>query len=172
MQRVNSLPGSWRQNVVFPLTALLVVATDQLSKSWIRSNLAAGESLPETGFLRLTHVRNTGSAFGLLQDQVLLLPIVAFIGIAVLLFFVLFRHRRFPFLSTMPAKLVFGLILGGTVGNLIDRLNYGYVTDFIAIGRWPAFNIADSAVVVGAILISYLLIRLTESSEHRDGQSI
>ncbi len=128
--------------------------------------------MPETGFLRLAHVQNTGAAFGLFKDQALPLTIVAFIGIAVLLFFVLFMHRRFPFLATMPAKLVLGLSLGGTVGNLIDRLRYGYVTDFIAIGRWPAFNIADSSVVVGTILIAYLLIRLTESSEHRDGQSI
>ena len=172
MQRVNSLPGSWQRNIVFFLTALLVVVADQLSKSWIRSNLAVGESMPETGFLRLAHVQNTGAAFGLFKDQALPLTIVAFIGIAVLLFFVLFMHRRFPFLATMPAKLVLGLSLGGTVGNLIDRLRYGYVTDFIAIGRWPAFNIADSSVVVGTILIAYLLIRLTESSEHRDGQSI
>jgi signal peptidase II len=172
MQRVNSLPGSWRRNAVFFLAALLVVAADQLSKLWIRSNLAVGESLPETGFFQLTHVQNTGSAFGLLKDQALPLTIVAFIGIAVLLFFVLFMHRRFPFLATMPAKLALGLSLGGTVGNLIDRLNHGYVTDFIDVGRWPAFNIADSSVVVGAIFLAYLLIRLTESSEHRDGQSI
>jgi signal peptidase II len=128
--------------------------------------------MPETGFLRLTHVHNTGSAFGLFQDQALPLTIVAFIGITVLLFSVLFMHRRFPFLVTMPAKLALGLICGGTVGNLIDRLNYGYVTDFIAIGRWPAFNVADSTIVVGAILSAYLLIRLANSSEHRDGQSI
>jgi signal peptidase II len=128
--------------------------------------------MPETGFFRLIHVRNTGSAFGLFQDQTFLLTIIAFIGIATLLFFVLFMHRRFPFLATMPAKLALGLILGGTVGNLIDRLNHGYVTDFIDIGRWPSFNIADSAVVVGTILIAYLLIRLANSSEHRDGQSI
>lgn len=172
MQRVNSLPGSWRRNAAFFLTALLVVAADQLSKYWIRSNLAVGELLPETGFLRLTHVQNTGSSFGLFQDQALLLTIVAFIGIAVLLFFVLFGHHRFPFLATMPAKLALGLICGGTVGNLIDRLSHGHVTDFIAIGFWPAFNIADSAVVVGAIFLAYLLIRLVESSEHQDGQSI
>ncbi len=171
MQRVNSLLGSWRRNAAFFPTALLVAATDQLSKSWIRSTLAVGESMPETGFLRLTHVRNTGSAFGLFQDQTFLLTIIAFIGIATLLFFVLFMHRRFPFLATMPAKLTLGLILGGTVGNLIDRLRYGFVTDFIAVGRWPAFNIADSAVVIGAILIVYLLIRLANSSEHRDGQN-
>ncbi|MAH39632.1 MAG: signal peptidase II [Dehalococcoidales bacterium] len=173
MQRGNSLPRSWRLRAPsFFLTALLVVVADQQSKSWIRSILAVGESMPETGFLRLAHVQNTGSAFGLFQDQALLLTIVAFIGIAALLFFGLFGHRRFPSLVTIPAKLALGLILGGTVGNLIDRLNYGYVTDFIAIGYWPTFNIADSTVVVGAILIAYLLIRLTESSEHRNGQSI
>lgn len=169
MQRVNSLPGSWRRNAVFSPTALLVAAADWFSKFWIRSNLAPGESIPEAGFLRLTHVRNTGSAFGLFQDQTLLLIIVAFIGIATLLFFVLFMHRRFPFLATMPVKLALGLILGGTVGNLIDRLSDSYVTDFISIGRWPAFNIADSTIVVGVILIAYLLIRLAESSEHSDG---
>ena len=172
MHRLNSLPSIYRRHVVFSLTALLVVAADQLSKSWVRSNLAVGESLPEMGFLRLTYVQNTGSAFGLFRDQTLLLAIVAFIGIAILLLFGLFRHRRFPFLATVPAKLLLGLVLGGTVGNLLDRLGYGYVTDFIDIGRWPAFNIADSAVVVGAILIACLLIRLTESSEHSDGQSI
>jgi signal peptidase II len=172
MQRVNSLPGSWWRSVVFFLTALLVIAADQLSKSWIRSNLAAWESMPETGFLRLTHVQNTGSAFGLFQNQALLLTVVAFMGVAILLFLILFWHRRFPFLATMPSKLALSLILGGTVGNLIDRLRHGYVTDFIAIGRWPAFNIADSTVVVGATLIAYLFIRLAESSEHRDEQSI
>lgn len=171
MQRANSLPGSWRRNAVFSLATLLVVAADQLSKLWIRSNLAVGESLPETGFFQLTHVQNTGSAFGLIKDQALPLTIVAFIGIAVLLFFVLFMHRRFPFLAAMPANLALGLVLGGTVGNLIDRLNHGYVTDFIDVGFWPAFNIADSSVVVGAIFLAYLLIRSTKSGERSDGQS-
>jgi signal peptidase II len=153
------------------MTALVVAAADQLSKSWIRSNIALGESMPETGFFRLVHVRNTGSAFGLFQDQVLPLTIVSFIGIAVLLFFVLLRNRQFSFLATMPARIALGLILGGTVGNLLDRLNDGYVTDFIAVGRWPAFNIADSSVVVGAILVAYLLIRLADDNEHRDEQN-
>lgn len=172
MQRVNSLPESWRQNAAFFLTALLVVISDYLSKSWIISNLAVRESMPETGFFRLVHVHNTGSAFGLFQGHALSLTIVAFISITALLFFVLFLHRRFPFLATMPARLALGLILGGAVGNLISRLSYGYVTDFIAVGRWPAFNIADSSVVVGTILTAYLLIHLAESSEHRNGQRI
>ncbi len=167
MQRVNSLPESWRRNAAFFLTALLVAATDQLSKFWIRSNLALGESLPDTGFLRFTHVQNTGSAFGLFQDQTLPLTIVAFIGITVLLFFVLFMHRRFPFLATMPAKLGLGLILGGTVGNLLDRLLYsGKVTDFINIGIWPAFNTADSAIVVGVIIFASCLLSMPRVAKH------
>lgn len=161
MQRVNSLDkGIWQRRAAFFLTALLVVSADQLSKLWIKSNLTLGESLPETGFFRLTHVHNTGAAFGLFQDQSTILTIAAIIGIAVLLFLVLFMYRRSHFLNTMPGNLSLGLILGGTVGNLIDRLSSGYVTDFIDIGFWPAFNLADSAVVVGAILLAYSLIRL------------
>ena len=173
MQRVNSLnKGIWQRRAAFFLTALLVVSADQLSKLWIRSNLTVGESLPETGFFRLTHVKNTGAAFGLFQDQSTILTIAAIIGIAVLLFLVLFMYRRFYFLNTMPGNLSLGLILGGTVGNLIDRLSSGYVTDFIDIGFWPAFNLADSAVVVGAILLAYSLVRLAKSGERLDGKSI
>ena len=171
MQRVNSPRGIWRRNTNFFLTASVVVVTDQLSKLWIRSNLALGESLPETGFLRLTYVRNSGAAFGLFQDHSLLLIIVAIIGIATILFLVLFIYRRFDFVDTTPGRLSLGLILGGTVGNLIDRLGAGYVTDFIDVGIWPAFNAADSAVVIGASLLAYSLIQLTKGSERSNGQA-
>jgi signal peptidase II len=150
----------------------VVVSTDQLSKLWIRSNLTLGESLPEAGFFRLTHIRNTGAAFGLFQDHSLMLIIAAIIGIATLLFLVLFMYRRFDFLDTTPGRPSIGLILGGTMGNLIDRLSSGYVTDFIDVGIWPAFNAADSAVVVGAILLAYSLMQLTKGSERSDGQGI
>ena len=162
MQKLNSLQGLWRRNVAFFLTALAVVSADQLSKLWVKSNLAVGESLPETGFFRLTHVHNTGAAFGLFQDQSFLLTVIALIGIGFLLFLVLFIYRRLQFLNTISGKISLGLILGGTVGNLIDRLSNGYVTDFIDFNFWPAFNIADSAVVVGAILLAYSIIRLTK----------
>jgi signal peptidase II len=62
-------------------------------------------------------------------------------------------------MSTTPGKLSMGLILGGTVGNLIDRLRVGHVTDFIDIGIWPSFNVADSSVVVGVLLLAFLLIK-------------
>lgn len=161
MQKADPPQGKWR-NVVFFLTALLVVAADQLSKIWIRSNLATGESLPEAGFFRLTHVQNTGAAFGLFQGQSFPLTIVALIGIVAILLVVFLFSRRFPFLDNRLGKPALALVLGGTVGNLVDRLNLGYVTDFIDIGIWPAFNIADSAITVGIILFAYSLLTLTK----------
>ena len=150
----------------FFLTALLVVVADQLSKMWIRSNLVVGQSLPETGFFRLTHIQNTGAAFGLFQGHSFALSIVALVGIVVLLLYALFIYRRFPILDNRLGKLALGLVLGGTVGNLIDRLHLGYVTDFIDVGFWPAFNIADSAIVVGVIMLAYSLRFLARAEKH------
>ena len=166
MQKVNSLQGKWRNVVFFFTTALLLVAADQLSKLWIRSNLAIGESLFEVGFFRLTYVRNTGAAFGLFQGQSLPLTIVALVGVAALLLYVFFFYRKLPFLDNRLGKLALGLVLGGTVGNLIDRVRFGYVTDFIAVSIWPAFNIADSAIVVGIIILAYSLIGLAGARKH------
>jgi signal peptidase II len=166
MQKVNRLRGK-RWNVSFFLPALLAVAADQLSKIWIRSNLAVGESLPEAGFFQLTHVQNTGAAFGLFQDQSFALIIVGLVGVAALLAYALFFYRHFPLLNNRLSHSALGLILGGTVGNLIDRLNPNLsgVTDFISIGIWPAFNIADSAVVVGTIIFAYTLLSLVRAKK-------
>ena len=172
MPKLNSLQSIWRRNATFFLIALAVVAADQLSKFAIRASLRVGESVPEAGFFRLTHIHNTGAAFGIFQDQSLPLTISALVGIGALLFLVLFMYRRFYFLETARGKLSLGLILGGTAGNLIDRISFGYVIDFVDIGIWPAFNIADSSVVVGAILLAYSLIQLDKSGERSDGQSI
>jgi signal peptidase II len=154
--------------VSFFLPALLVVAADQLSKTWIRSNLAVGQSLFELGFFRITRVPpNTGAAFGLFQGQSFALTIIGLFGVTVLLAYALFFYRYFPLLNNRLSKSALGLILGGTLGNLIDRLNpnLGGVTDFISIGIWPAFNIADSAVVVGTIIFAYILLRLARAEK-------
>ncbi len=166
MQKANSLQGKWR-NVVFFLAALLVVVADQLSKMWIRSNLVVGQSLPEAGFFRLTHVHNTGAAFGLFRDQSFILAIVALVGIIVLIVYALLIYRYFPFLDNLLCKSALGLVLGGTIGNLIDRVRLGYVTDFIDVGIWPSFNIADSAIVVGIIVFVYSLRSLAKDRETR-----
>jgi signal peptidase II len=171
MQKFNSPCYICRQNAIFLITAPLVIITDQLSKLWIRSNIDFLKSIPETGFFRLTHFQNTGSSFGLFQNQNLVLSIVAITGACIILFLVFFMRHRIQILDTTLGKLSLGLIFGGTLGNLIDRLSSGYVTDFIAIGIWPAFNIADSSVVIGSILLAYSLIRLTIQSERKDGKS-
>jgi len=164
MQKANCLQAK-RRNVVFFLTALLIVVADQLSKIWIRTNLAVGQSLPEVGFPRLTHISNTGAAFGLFQGQTFPLIIVALVGVAVLLLYAFLFYRRFPLLDNWSAWTGLGLVLGGTVGNLIDRLRFGYVTDFIDFGFWPAFNLADSTIVVGVIIFAYSLLSLARAEK-------
>ncbi len=171
MQRFNSPCYICRQNAIFLITAPLVIIADQLSKLWINSNLAVGESVFEIGFFRLTHIHNTGSSFGLFQNQNLILSIVAITGACIMLFLVFFMRQRIQILDTTLGKLSLGLIFGGTLGNLINRLSFGYVIDFIDFNYWPAFNIADSSLVVGSILLAYSLIRLTIQSERKDGKS-
>ncbi|UCH51704.1 MAG: signal peptidase II [Chloroflexota bacterium] len=148
----------WRY-LVFFLVALFIVGADQVSKAWIRSSLPEGYTLFKLGFFRITHVNNTGAAFGLLPDQSLALTIFAIIAGSAVLFFVFYGHRYFTWLGNTAVMLTFGLILGGTVGNLMDRFRFGYVTDFIDLSYWPAFNVADSAVTMGVIAFALLLLR-------------
>jgi len=95
MQKANYLQAKWR-NVVFSLIALLIVVADQLGKLWIRSNLAVGESVFELGFFRLTHVSNTGAAFGIFRGHTLPLTVVSCVGIALLLLYAFLFYRQFP----------------------------------------------------------------------------
>ena len=167
MQKVSRPQGKWR-NVIFGCVGLLVILADQLSKIWIRSNLARGQSLFDTGFFQLIHVHNTGAAFGIFRDHTLTLTIVAFVGIIVILLLVFVLRSRWPFLDSMLLMSAIGLVLGGTIGNLIDRLRLGYVTDFIDFKVWPAFNVADAAVTIGVILIAYRIICLAQPAKHRE----
>jgi signal peptidase II len=141
------------------LIIALVSASDQLCKLWIRTHLALGESLNITDRLSLIHVRNTASAFGLLANQTFLIIIIS---IAALLFILLFLRYLSP--ATNLSIVSISLIMGGAVGNLIDRLRFGYVTDFIYFRlwgnfHWPAFNIADASIVVGVIVLIYSFYR-------------
>jgi signal peptidase II len=164
MRKARRPPARWRY-LIFFLVALFIIVADQLSKAWIRSSLPEGHSLFRLGFFRLTHVHNTGAAFGLFPDQSLILTIFAIIAGIAVLFFVFYGHRYFSWLEDLSTMLVFGLVLGGTVGNLIDRFRFGYVTDFIDFSYWPAFNIADSAVTVGVILFALLLLRHAQTEK-------
>jgi signal peptidase II len=144
------------KELAFLLAALGVVVLDQVSKFFIRANQDI-LPMPEEGFFRISYVTNTGGAFGILGNQAFLIILVTAVGIAAILL-----YARYPLFNRMLVRVALGLLLGGAVGNLIDRLSYGWVVDFIDIGfgqhRWPAFNLADSAIVVGVILLAYYLI--------------
>jgi signal peptidase II len=168
MQKLNSYWYFFRQHAIFLVASIPIIIADQLSKIWIISNLGEGESTFETGFFRLTHVQNTGSSFGLFQNQNLILSIFAIVGVCIILFLVFFLHHRIQILNTSLSKLSLGLIFAGAMGNLINRLSFGYVVDFIDFNYWPAFNVADSSVVVGSILLAYHLLRLNIKDQSKN----
>jgi lipoprotein signal peptidase len=151
-------------NIILFAIASLVIAADQLSKGWIQSNLYPGQSMPETGFFRLTHAENTGAAFSVFYGNNDILIVVAIIGIILLLTYVFVVYRRFPYLDTRINKIALGIILGGTIGNLIDRIWLRHVRDFIDVGPWPIFNVADSSVVVGVIIFAFSLLLASRDS--------
>jgi signal peptidase II len=133
----------------------LVIALDQLSKAWITSHFAYGENFYVLGIFNLVLAHNTGAAFSFLNDaggmQRWLFSIIA-IAASAWIVWLLRKHR---------AQLLFSwalsMILGGALGNLIDRITYGYVVDFLdfhwGIYHFPAFNLADSAITCGAFLL-------------------
>ena len=150
----------WRDWIVIGSAAVALVA-DQISKYLVRANMAIGESWPAEGFFRLTHGTNSGSAFGLFQDYTLILTIASLFAIGFIIYFYQ-SHSDSAWLS----RLTIGLLLGGAVGNLIDRVIAGRVTDFIDVGPWPIFNIADSSITVGiTLLIANLLLTGGKSEE-------
>ena len=150
-----NLPVFKTRYLIFCLTAAVVLAADQLTKVWIRDSLEIGETLWRYGILSITRVTpNTGASFGLFQGYMLPLIIVTSIFMIVLLLFVFVLYRRVPWMDRVLFWLALGLIMGGSVGNFIDRVHPALngVTDFVSIGWFPVFNVADSGVTVGAVL--------------------
>ena len=139
-----------------------------LPRSWIRTHLALGEVLVDKGFVQIVHVQNTGASFGIFTGHTLLIIIAVFIEMAIILAFVYWLRRRLSFLDSMLMRVGAGLIFGGAIGNQIDRLRMGHVTDFIDFKVWPAFNVADASAVVGAIIVAYLLIFLSGLGKRKE----
>ena len=160
----------WQRDWILFATIAAVSATDQLTKFAIKGTLRLGESWPAEGLIRLTHGANTGTAFGLLSNQTLFLIFASIIAIGFLVYF----YRAYA-LPRPILRLAIGLQLGGAFGNLFDRVAFGAVTDFIDVGWWPIFNIADSSICVGmATLVIVLLLfdsRKEMTSEDEQPQS-
>jgi len=148
------------------VVAAMVVLIDQITKLLVRIYIPLGNSVPEEGFFRLTYVTNTGGLWSLFQGYMTLLIIMSFVGMAaVLLCYIYFGYRWHL------VTVALGLILGGSIGNQIDRLWLGEVTDFIDWGAWPVFNIADSAGVIGVAIIVIFLLFLYREKKDSDTQA-
>lgn len=128
-----------------------VIALDQASKALIREQIARGDTVEVLPFLDLANTRNSGVAFGLAGDVSPALIGVAIAFLVALLAFLCLR-RNASRLTWLPA----GLLVGGALGNLIDRARDGAVTDFIDLPMWPTFNLADVAIVIGVGLLVLL----------------
>ena len=150
--------------LLIPLVGIVYVL-DQTTKYLVESNLCEGNrSIPEVGQFRLTCSYNSGSAFGLFPDQTVLLILASFVGIGVLIF--IYRHHPFP---GRMLRVSLGLQLGGAIGNLTDRLRFGEVTDFVQLGFWPVFNLADASIVIGVTMLVALFLVSSDSKSQKVG---
>ncbi len=128
-----------------------VVAADQGTKALVRAGVELGDRDGILPGLELVHVRNRGVAFGLFSDGGAVLIVIGVLSVlALLVFFATHSRRPLVWLPT-------GLLLGGAAGNLIDRLREGFVTDFLDLPLWPAFNLADTAITIGVLSLLYVL---------------
>jgi signal peptidase II len=147
--------------VSFYIVAVMVVLVDQISKLLVREYIPIYSSIPKEGFFRFTYITNSGGVAGWFQGHLTLLIVMSFVGaVAVLIcqYFFAYRWRT--------ATIGLGLILGGTIGNQIDRIWMREVTDFISWGWWPVFNIADAAGVIGvAVIVVFLFLFYKENKD-------
>jgi len=152
--------------VVVAIGLVIALMIDQVTKAIAESNLQYLVRIDVLGkVLGLRYVHNKGVSFGLLKS--LGVYNIAIITSAIILL-LLFIGNHFKDKLTSKEKFFFGIILGGALGNLIDRLRLGYVVDFIEIPYWPIFNGADSCVVAGTILLLFLFNRREKSRVGRD----
>ena len=139
---------AWYRDPVLLVTLGAVLLADQLSKHVVRNTLELYESWPAEGIFRFTRGVNSGTAFGLFPNQTAVLILASFFAIGFLFYF--YRAHAFP---VRMLRIAIGLQLGGAFGNLLDRVRDGVVVDFIDVGWWPVFNLADSSIVVGIVLL-------------------
>ena len=139
--------------------AAFVIGLDQLTKYWVMVTLPEGQwwsPLSGGGWhvFRITHTTNSGAAFGIFPQQGGIFILIAVVVVVAILLY----YRHLP-QGDWLIRLSLGLQLGGAIGNLIDRLRFGYVVDFIDVGFWPIFNVADASITIGVIVIAYRLWR-------------
>ena len=154
-------PASGLRRSLFWATAALVITLDQASKVLVRTLIDRGDIWPSADWpVRLHHLTNSGAAFGILQNQNSFLIVTTLIGLAAIYF-----YYRFPPFDHVIVPIAVGMILGGALGNLLDRLSLGEVTDFLDFPIWPAFNVADSSITIGIVILILGYAFLSSRSE-------
>lgn len=154
-----------RVDIVYSLvTTIGIVFFDRITKVFFSGLLQFGESLPVIrNVFHFTLVHNTGIAFGFFKNQGIVFIVIPIIAI-ILLVFNIYYYRQANEILSRTYIVSFSLILGGAIGNLIDRIRYGYVIDFIDFRIWPVFNIADSAITIGALIIGFKCFQLSKTA--------
>ncbi len=144
--------GAW-QWAGLATVSLAAATADQLTKAVVSSQLVLGDEVKILGPFAIHHVQNSGIAFGLFARSTAVVTALTAVAVAWMVWFFARSGSRHP---VLPAAL--GLLLGGSVSNLIDRVRLGHVTDFLDVGWWPAFNLADSFIVVGVAILLCALV--------------
>ena len=152
-----------RRDAWFLLIAVAVVGLDQFVKWTIRQTIEFGDSWPAAWPVKLVHITNTGAAFGILQDSGPLLAVTSLIGMAAILVYLFNPEFAHPLMRVGLA-----LMLGGAVGNLLDRVMSGKVVDFIKFPHFPAFNVADSAISVGVLVLVWTMLSEGEKGSNSE----
>jgi signal peptidase II len=143
-------PAQWLALLAVSVAA---ITADQLTKQVVGRTLSVGESVDLLGPLSIHHVENSGIAFGLFASRTTLVIAITGVAVGAMLWFFAHSGRRHP---VLPVGL--GLVLGGSIANLVDRLRLGRVTDFLDLAAWPAFNLADTFIVVGVGILFGALV--------------
>jgi signal peptidase II len=162
--------------VVLATTAAIVVILDAITKTFISSTMILHQSyVVIEGFLNITYVRNPGAAFGFLADMSPLFRSIFFISITVVVIFMILYYVMKSKDEEILGIYALSLIVSGATGNLIDRVLFGEVVDFIdvyiGIHHWPAFNVADSAISVGAVLLLVEMFRQKKRDPASSGKN-
>ena len=153
-----------KRNIVFLTATFLVIFLDQATKAWIISTMRLYDSFAVIGGLfNITYVRNPGAAFGFLAAAPPLFRYIFFLAVTVAAILLILHYLHVSRIEASSLVLALALIMAGAVGNLIDRVRFGEVVDFLDVylgaHHWPAFNVADSAITVGAAILIVVLLR-------------
>ena len=156
------LGAGWPQWLSLVAVALAAVGADQLTKAIVTSRLGLDEEVHVLGPLSIRHVQNSGIAFGLFASATSLVILLTAAAVAWMLYFFARSGARHP---VLPVAL--GLVIGGSLSNLVDRVRLGHVTDFLDFKFWPAFNLADSFIVVGVGILLLALVAADRPARSR-----